>query len=243
MNADAFMAALDAQIAQKHLLKHPFYQAWSRGELSLPCLREYAKEYYQHVKAFPTYLSALHARIQDPKIRRVLLNNLIEEEAGSPNHPELWQQFAYALGVHAQELADYSSSEKMAELIDVFRTLCSQNSIEEGISALYAYESQIPEICVSKIQGLKQHYGMRQPEGWEYFRVHIGADEEHAAQERGLLKELYQNRVDFCHFDCAKAPGLNDRKSVHISNIDRLEIVQPRSFRIVQMSKSNAILV
>ena len=42
------------------------------------------------------------------------------------------------------------------------------------------------------------------------------------------LTDLYQNRVDFCHFDCAKAPGLNDRKSVHISNIDRLEIVQPR---------------
>jgi RluA family pseudouridine synthase len=39
---------------------------------------------------------------------------------------------------------------------------------------------------------------------------------------------LYQNRVDFCHFDCAKAPGLNERKSVHISNIDRLEIVPPR---------------
>ena len=45
---------------------------------------------------------------------------------------------------------------------------------------------------------------------------------------RGLL---YRNRSQTWNLDRAKAPGLDDRKSVHISNIDRLTIVQPRSFR------------
>lgn len=182
-----FIDAIDAKIQAKNLLKHEFYLAWSRGELSKECLCEYAKEYYQHVKAFPTYLSAIHSRTENPETRKILLQNLIEEEAGSPNHPELWKNFAMALGASEEELAAHAPSEKMASLISTFRTICSQNTTAEGIAALYAYESQIPEICKSKIKGLKQYYGMHSPESWKYFSVHIEADKEHAAQERHLL--------------------------------------------------------
>jgi len=42
------------------------------------------------------------------------------------------------------------------------------------------------------------------------------------------VPDLYPPRVVNSHSDHAKAPGLDDRKSVHISNIDRLAIVQPR---------------
>ena len=85
--------AIDRQIAAKHLLTHPFYLAWTRGELSKAALADYARQYYHHVAAFPTYLSAVHAGSDDQPTRRQLLNNLIDEEAGSPNHPELWLHF------------------------------------------------------------------------------------------------------------------------------------------------------
>lgn len=189
-----FLTLLDVQIQAKHLLKSDFYQAWSRGELSIGCLREYAKEYYHHVKAFPTYLSAIHCRVEDAATRRILLQNLIEEEAGSPNHPELWKNFALAIGVTEEELFNHSPSKEINALISNFRTICSQHTIAEGIAALYAYESQIPEICVSKIEGLKTHYGARNPNDWEYFTVHIAADKEHAAQERKLLRSyIYED--------------------------------------------------
>ena len=42
------------------------------------------------------------------------------------------------------------------------------------------------------------------------------------------LPGSYQPLVENSHFDRAKAPGLNDRKSPQISNIGRLTIVQPR---------------
>ena len=85
---------IDNDIAEKHLLKHPFYLAWTRGELSKEALTDYAKQYYHHVAAFPTYLSAVHAKCDDQPTRRQILSNLIDEEAGSPNHPDLWKQFA-----------------------------------------------------------------------------------------------------------------------------------------------------
>src|SRR2546430_7060840 len=96
--------AIDRQIAAKHLLTHPFYLAWTRGELSRAALADYARQYYHHVAAFPTYLSAVHAGSDDQPTRRQLLNNLIDEEAGSPNHPELWLQFAEAVGVSKEEV-------------------------------------------------------------------------------------------------------------------------------------------
>src|SRR5438046_234446 len=94
-----YLDEIDNDIAAKHLLKHPFYLAWTRGELSREALADYARQYYHHVTAFPTYLSAVHANCEDQNTRKQLLNNLIDEEAGSPNHPELWLQFAEGLGV------------------------------------------------------------------------------------------------------------------------------------------------
>ena len=51
------------------------------------------------------------------------------------------------------------------------------------------------------------------------------------------LPNLYPNLVQTSNSDDAKAPGLNDRKLVHISNIDQLAIVQPRELSHCQNSK------
>ena len=184
---------IDNDIAEKHLLKHPFYLAWTRGELSKEALTDYAKQYYHHVAAFPTYLSAVHARCDDQPTRKQILSNLIDEEAGSPNHPELWKQFAAALGVEDVDLAKTEKQPETKNLIETFRAVCGEQSTAEGLAALYAYESQIPAICESKIDGLKKHYGFIDPKHYEYFSVHIEADREHSAAERKMLSTYIDN--------------------------------------------------
>ena len=178
---------IDRQIAAKHLLTHPFYLAWTRGELSRDALADYARQYYHHVAAFPTYLSAVHAKCDDQPTRRQLLDNLMDEEAGAPNHPELWLQFAECLGVSK---ADAQSAEKWNEtknLIATFRSVCSEGKTAEGLAALYAYESQIPSVSESKIKGLIENYGVTAARDYEYLSVHIEADREHSAAERKML--------------------------------------------------------
>jgi pyrroloquinoline-quinone synthase len=190
---DIHLDSIDTDIAAKHLLKHPFYLAWTRGELSKEALADYARQYYHHVAAFPTYLSALHAKCEDQATRKQLLSNLIDEEAGSPNHLDLWLKFADGLGVAD---ADVRKTEKWPEtknLIDTFRFVCREKSTMEGIAALYAYESQIPAICESKIDGLKRHYGFTDHRTYEYFRVHIEADREHSGAERKMLSGYIDN--------------------------------------------------
>lgn len=185
---------IDNDIAEKHLLKHPFYLAWARGELSKEALTDYAKQYYHHVAAFPTYLSAVHAKCDDQPTRKKILSNLIDEEAGSPNHPELWKQFANALGVNDVDLTKTEQQAETKNLIGTFRSVCGEKSTAEGLAALYAYESQIPAICESKIDGLKKFYGFNEPEGYEYFSVHIEADKEHSATEREMLNAYVENQ-------------------------------------------------
>jgi pyrroloquinoline-quinone synthase len=182
-----YLDKIDHDIAAKHLLKHPFYLAWTRGELSREALADYARQYYHHIAAFPTYLSAVHANCDDQTTRKTLLNNLIDEEAGSPNHPQLWLQFAEGLGIAASDVRKAERRSETQDLIDAFRSVCRDGSTAEGLAALYAYESQIPAICDSKIDGLKKHYGFADPHHYEYFSVHIEADREHSAAERRLL--------------------------------------------------------
>jgi len=185
---------IDNDIADKHLLKHPFYLAWTRGELSKEALRDYGRQYYHHVVAFPTYLSAVHAKCDDQASRKQLLSNLVDEEAGSPNHSELWLRFAEGLGVSNVDVRSTEKQPETKNLIDTFRLVCGEKSTAEGLAALYAYESQIPVICESKIDGLKKHYGFTNPEHYRYFSVHIEADRQHSAAEREMLSAYINNR-------------------------------------------------
>jgi pyrroloquinoline-quinone synthase len=189
-----YLERIDNDIAEKHLLKHPFYLAWTLGELSKEALKDYARQYYHHVAAFPTYLSAMHAQCDDQATRKQLLSNLIDEEAGSPNHPELWKKFAQAFEIDDTDIARIEREPETKQLIETFRSVCGQGSTAEGLGGLYAYESQIPSICESKIHGLKKHYGFTKSEHYEYFTVHVEADREHSAAERELLSRYIDKR-------------------------------------------------
>lgn len=185
--SQSVIEAIDARVARQHLLQHPFYQAWSRGELSLDALRDYAAQYYHHVAAFPTYLSAVHAQTDDAGVRRDILSNLMDEEAGSPNHPELWLQFAESLGLERGEVRQTAQWPATKKLIEAFRNCCARRGTGVGLASLYAYESQIPSVSEKKIEGLRRFYGFTNPEDYRYFTVHIEADREHAAVEAGQI--------------------------------------------------------
>jgi len=184
---NTYLDRIDQQISARHLLTHPFYLAWTRGELRKETLADYAGQYYQHVAAFPTYLSALHSRCSDQPTRRHILQNLIDEEAGEPNHPQLWKNFSQALGLSPDDLPTIETRPETAQLISTFRDICGRGDLAEGLAALYAYESQIPAVSESKIEGLIRHYHFNDSESYRYFTVHIEADREHAAVERELL--------------------------------------------------------
>jgi len=191
-----FLRAIDLVIEQNKMLAHPFYQTWSMGKLSAEALSGYAKQYYRFVQAFPTFLSATHSNTPRLSLRQELLENLIEEERGPDNHPELWLRFTRALGITGNELEQTALLPETKESIATMRTLTRDGSHLEGVAALYAYESQIPEVARVKIDGLRRFYGITDGAALSFFTVHQEADVHHSAAERTILENHAVNPDD-----------------------------------------------
>ena len=64
-----------------------------------------------------------------------------------------------------------------------------RGSTAEGLVALYAYESQIPTVSESKIDGAEEALRYEPAPTYQYFTVHVEADREHSAAERVMLND------------------------------------------------------
>jgi pyrroloquinoline-quinone synthase len=184
--------AIDAKVAERAMLSHPFYQAWTEGRLPLDTLRAYARQYFHHVEAFPRAVSAVHSTCEDRDGRRMLAENLAEEEGvepGKQDHATLWLMFACGLGESEAAVRSQELNPETEALIETFRML-SRRSYASGVGALYAYESQFPGVAKAKIEGLINRYGVTDEPTLRFFRVHESADVEHSAVCRTLLDRL-----------------------------------------------------
>ncbi len=174
---------LDAIVAQRNLLEHPFYQAWSAGTLPVDALRDYAREYGAFIRELP-----LGWHIQNDE----------ETEHEEVEHIELWEQFANALNTQIGE----AERPAVRTLIETTRRLFSDPATALG--ALYAFEVQQPATAQSKLEGLVTHYSL--PEGVRpYFEVH--AVNHHEAEKLlariSALSEVDQVRaLDACAQMC-----------------------------------------
>jgi len=183
---------IDSKVSERSMLSHPFYQAWTEGRLPLETLADYSRQYFHHVEAFPRAVSAVHSACPDRDGRRMLAENLAEEEgleAGKQDHATLWLLFAAGLGADEAAVRAQDLNPETQALIDTFRKL-SHQSYAAGLGALYAYESQFPGVASAKIEGLIDRYGISDEATLRFFRVHERADVEHSAVCRELLDRL-----------------------------------------------------
>jgi pyrroloquinoline-quinone synthase len=183
---------IDSKVAERAMLDHPFYQAWTEGRLPLDTLRAYSRQYFHHVEAFPRAVSAVHSACPERDGRRMLAENLAEEEGVGPDkqdHARLWLMFAAGLGESEAEVRAAELNPETQALIDTFSTL-ARRSYASGLGALYAYESQFPGVASAKIEGLVDRYGIKDELTLRFFRVHQSADVEHSAVCRALLDRL-----------------------------------------------------
>ncbi len=151
-----FKQALDSKIADHTLLNHPFYQAWSAGELPLNALRSYAREYGAFISTVPDGWEAVGDA---------------ETAAEEIEHIDLWADFATGLDttVSAPEIPQVKT------LVETANELFSERATALG--ALYAFEAQQPATAQSKLVGLKAFYQL--PRTAEpYFETHAHNDHE-----------------------------------------------------------------
>lgn len=184
-----FWNELQQRIAKYDLLCHPFYKAWSAGELTREDLREYSADYYHHVAAFPTYLSALHSRLEDGELRREVLRNLCDEEIEGTSHADLWLNFSEGFDAARDDVRTSEPVAEVKSLIAKFREIAREGTTAEALAAFYAYESQVPRVAKEKANGLKNMYGA-DAKTCGYFTLHQIADVHHSNVWREQIDTL-----------------------------------------------------
>ena len=190
-----FSKQLNKKLDKYHLLNHPFYKSWNDGKLTREIIKDYAEQYYQHVKAFPRYISATHSICEDIEKRKILLENLQDEENPNADHPKLWKNFALAMGADPDKIENVKREWFTNDMIENF-FYQARKSYAEGLASLYTYERQIPEIAETKIRGLKKFYGVTSKEGLEFFEAHKAADVIHRKECEKLLDALTEEEKD-----------------------------------------------
>ena len=186
MNPRATVRRLDQLIQSRSILGHPFYVAWQRGELTQDQLATYTTAYYPHVAAFPRYLTAAANAAEDPRVRAELEHNLADELSHPKPHPELWLDFAAGLGLDRDTVATAAPRPATENIVATFDRLVTGGTAR-ALAALYAYESQQPEVSREKADGLRRHYGVRSPDALAYFDIHAETDRRHRDGERRAL--------------------------------------------------------
>lgn len=180
---------IDEIIEDQSLLKHKFYVMWNEGELSIDSLSGYSKEYFQLVKAVPSFVESIIEE-SPSELKQAMLMNKVEEQ----EHIAPWIKFANALGVTQNQIKDYQGLEKTRQAISMMSNL--MDSLEGGASAMYALEQEIPKISLSKIDGLRKFYEISDDDSIEYFRLHTEADIRHAALWRKILEKSPASQQD-----------------------------------------------
>jgi pyrroloquinoline-quinone synthase len=182
------LCRLDQTRSAIDVLRHPFYERWSAGELSAGELTLYAGEYRQAVVALAR-ASQLAAQKAGPEHAPALRRHAEEEAA----HVALWEQFAQATGAQPADAAQPA----LAETDACARSWTAGEQLLEHLAVLYAIEASQPEVARTKLEGLSEHYGYSQ-EGpaVEYFTLHERLDREHARQARELIAELMAEADD-----------------------------------------------
>jgi pyrroloquinoline-quinone synthase len=186
----SFIEKIDSEIQKHHLLNHSFYKTWNEGALEQETIKEYAAQYFQHVSSFPRYLSAIHSNCDDIKVRQLLLENLVDEDKGDENHPELWMRFAEGMGNTREEVKNKIVMKETRDLVETFMGLSKSEKYHIGLAALYCYESMQPEISETKKDGLQKFYNITDENTLKFFTVHMHADKWHRAVVRKMIIEL-----------------------------------------------------
>ncbi len=189
MENQALFDDIKQKIDEKHMLNHPFYQVWSKGTLTKEELADYLAQYFYLEAAFPRFMSGLHARTLDADMRQKMLDNLVHEEMGPNNHvAQLVHLAEKAFGMTKEMIMEIGPNEKTKAIIKAFEEATQSDDIQEGLAAMIVYKQQVSDVAQTKLDGLKEHYGVTDQKSLEFYETHAEINRDY----HQMLDQVYQ---------------------------------------------------
>jgi pyrroloquinoline quinone (PQQ) biosynthesis protein C len=196
----AFVQDLRAYIAkedEKPLLGTSFFKSVISGEMSREQLKKWALNLYyvtgQHIRAFGGIFMNTGLTPLDQKIRRHIVENLIDEETvmgrGDDAHWMLSRRLAKALGATDEEVQHPVVPK---ESVDYVNWVIELGRKEYGLVTLAAMsiggETRRDESAKGFVTALKEKYGLSRKD-LEFFYAHMGEAEAHGDPVYDMVAE------------------------------------------------------
>jgi pyrroloquinoline-quinone synthase len=167
------------------LRSHPTIEKIERGELTQQQLRHWATQLFIGNKGHnANILGLIYARCDDFPARRAIVENLIEEELGrvsgvGRSHPELYLEFAQALGISRDQMLGARMSPDAAAMVHWMYWLADSKPWYVTLAGIsLGSELFNPDAYVRVIDGLSRHYHLSD-DALLFFSVHVKVDKDH----------------------------------------------------------------
>lgn len=173
--SDPIEQALEAALAERMLLTHPFYRRWEAGELSPDELARYSSQYRHFEATLPRLLGDLSGQLTDAGSvdAAAMVGQNLRDELGNPcAHLELFDQFVEAVGG-----TPTSPTTVTGALTSTYADLVGEGAVA-GLAGLAAYETQASAIAWTKAEGLRFSYQIDE-KGTAFWDVHATMEAEH----------------------------------------------------------------
>jgi pyrroloquinoline-quinone synthase len=216
-----FVSVLDGMIAERRKMTSPLYQTILAGKATQRLLQGFVLHRWPIKNVWTRNILGISSNIDDYAIRKLLVENIYEEETGalsdSGRHLDTFAAFGAAVGLAPEQLDDPPLAPETAAVVAHNIRVCNsrETHFTAGVaSVLLLMEGQPPIVDdggASMLSVMKDVYGLP-PEGYEFFVHHASADadsdavseleDEHAEAARRLLRR-------YCTTDLLKAQAVD----------------------------------
>ena len=177
-----FRTQLESAVNAKHSKSSPFSEAWVEGRLTRDHFAFWVGQHLGYVGHFSEWMGHMFGDCPHKDARDFLLQNMWEEEMGTP-HTELLIRFGMACGWTRDQLENAEplvTTRAMRAWCDLLGR--SHDFLGATAGLIVGLESQTPGIYTRQLPPLREKYGFTDEETI-FFELHITSDVVHG--ERG----------------------------------------------------------
>lgn len=215
LDAESFVRSLEQAATRHRAVRHPLLRVLAEGRQSddHAILFEFARTYPGYATHFPRYLTVTISRLQDPRHRALMLENL-QEESGSYEeqeleeleaaglrrewfdgvaHPKLFDRFAHALGVPTEGRAPVEEVERWRE---AFLEVLTGSSPAQAIGALGLGTEGIVRSIYEPFAAAVRRHPELSARAAVFFPLHTAVDEQHQAALHSIAVDMARRPKD-----------------------------------------------